>query len=171
MSLKARTLPTIRSIHALLISFLLPSHITTTELTGQGHLKTEIVVKKLNNFPSVENKKILNKTYDCDWTFLARHCKQVVPEDEVTGGRYMSRRYYSGDAWVNFPPEPRPHFFVFVHWSGMRAEQVCWTKKESGKASFFIKSRPKFRSQNTEWPVRFRVTVANQSAENSYPLI
>ena len=93
MSLKARTLPTIRSIHALLISFLLPSHITTTELTGQGHLKTEIVVKKLNNFPSVENKKILNKTYDCDWTFLARHCKQVVPEDEVTGGRYMSRRY------------------------------------------------------------------------------
>ena len=66
MFLKARTLPTIRAIHALLISFLLPSHITTTELNGQGHLKMEIVVKKLNNFPSVESMKILNKTYDCD---------------------------------------------------------------------------------------------------------
>ena len=87
MFLKARTLPTIRAIHALLISFLLPSHITTTELNGQGHLKTEIVVKKLNNFQSVENMKILHKTYDCDRTFLARDCKQVVPEDEATSGR------------------------------------------------------------------------------------
>ena len=163
MSLKARTLPTIRAIHALLISFLLPSHISTTEFTGQGHLlKTEIVVKKLNNFPSVENMKILNKTYDYDWTFLARDCKQEVPEDEVTGGRYMSRRYYAGEAWVNFPPEPRPHFFVFVHWSGMRAENGLLDKKgKAEKLPLLIKAAPNSRPKtlSSQWYSELREPI------------
>ena len=49
----------------------------------------------------------------------------------------------------NYPPEPRPQFFVFAQWSGMRGRSICG--KDAFKTLLHVIIRCKWQKQTRKW--------------------